>query len=242
MNREMNSNNGKQEDFTRAEILVIGDVQEAGYRGTILPIARRHKLKGFVENSPEGTVKIIAEGQKETVKRFIQEIDIRNGVVEVEKIEVKFCEPTGEFKWFKVKYDDMVSEIFQGFGTAKKYFGRIGDKVDRVADLVVQGNEELKKEVSFVRGEISQFRQESSENFQKLGNEISEFRQDSNANFESLDEKYHTVSDELKGIRQVLEKRLSIEEEKVKYSAEKKDVSGKEFHRGGAKDAETTRR
>ena len=211
MGTEEDSTNGEHEHLTRAEIVVSGDVQEAGYRGTILPMARRFKLRGFVENLPDGTVKIIAEGAREKIKGFIEVIDIQNDVIEVEKIDVKFSEGTGEFKWFQVKYSDMVSEIFQGFGTAKSYFDKIGgkidrvgekvdgvgEKVDRVAELVVQGNRELK-------------------------DELSQFRQESNANFQGLDEKYHTVSDELKGIRKALEKRLAVEEEKVKYSAGKK--------------------
>ena len=96
--KKTNPVNNEQEPVTRAEIQVFGDVQEAGYRATILPIARRHKLKGLVENMPDGSVGIIAEGPKEILQEFIEEIDIRNGVIEVEKIDLdgKYHTVSGE--------------------------------------------------------------------------------------------------------------------------------------------------
>ena len=190
-------------NITRADIQVIGDVQEGGYRGTVLPIARKHKLKGFVENIPDGTVRIVAEGSEKSLKKFIEEIDIHNGMIEVEKIEVAFSAPTGEFKWFAVKTSGLGYEMFQGFGTAKKY-------LDRISHQITKGNEELKEGIDTVAQKIDK-------GFEKT-----------NDNFQGLDEKYHTVSDELEGIRKALEKRLSIEEEKVKYSAEKKKSLEKE--------------
>jgi len=189
--------------ITRADIQVIGDVQEGGYRGSVLPIARKHRLKGFVENIPDGTVRIVAEGPEKSVKMFLKEIDIHNGMIEVERIDVVFSEPTGEFKWFAVKTSDLGYEMFQGFGTAKKY-------LDRISTQITKGNEELKEGIDTVAQKIDK-------GFEKT-----------NDNFKGLDEKYHTVSDELKGIRKALEKRLSIEEEKVKYSVEKKKSLEKE--------------
>ncbi len=57
-------------------------------------------------------------------------------------------------------------------------------------------------------------------NFESLGNETRQFHQDSNDNFQCLDGKYHTVSEDLKGIRRAVEKRLVIEEERVGYSVD----------------------
>ena len=51
---------------------------------------------------------------------------------------------------------------------------------------------------------------------------------DSNDNFHRLDRKYHTVSEDLKGIRRAVERRLVIEEDKVQYSAEKNGASNAE--------------
>ena len=195
MNRETSSVNDEEGTITRCEIFVMGQVQQVGYRGIVVEIGRKRRLKGFVENLSDGSVKIIVEGKKNVVQRFIEEINIRNGVIEVKEMDVDFSGARGEFRGFSVKISDIGYEMFQGFGTAKRYLDGIGNKID-------QG-------------------------FDKMGGKIDTGFERTSQHFESLDEKYHTVSDELKGIRQVLEKRLSIEEEKVKYSAEKKDVSEK---------------
>ncbi|MCK4614752.1 MAG: acylphosphatase [Thermoplasmata archaeon] len=212
MSKKTDSVDDEQDTLTRAEILVIGYVQEAGYRAMVLDRALKRKLKGTVENLPDGTVKIIAEGPKEIIREFIREINIRNQTIRVEDIKTKFCKPTGEFNWFGVTYANLGHELFQGFATAKKYFDKIGDKVDKIGDKVDTGFETLGKKMDtgfetlgkkmdkvgdkvdrvgdlFIQGnkelkdEMSQFHQESKESFQGLGDKI-------DSGFESMGTKF----------------------------------------------------
>jgi acylphosphatase len=56
---------------TRSEIIVKGEVQRVGYRDEVEKIARKLKIKGFVENLKPYDVRIVCEGEEGDVKRFI---------------------------------------------------------------------------------------------------------------------------------------------------------------------------
>ncbi|MFQ6129025.1 MAG: acylphosphatase, partial [Thermoplasmata archaeon] len=115
----------------RADIIVQGEVKEAGYRAYIMKMAERNKLVGFVENLPNRAVHIVCEGEEEDIDSFLEQIGAEMDFVEIEGIERELTEPTGEFNVFEVKVQDMAYELFQGFATSRKYFGWLGDKMDK---------------------------------------------------------------------------------------------------------------
>jgi acylphosphatase len=51
-----------------------GHVQGVGFRWTTERIARRHPVRGFVRNRPEGTVELVAAGDKTAVDAFLDEV------------------------------------------------------------------------------------------------------------------------------------------------------------------------
>jgi acylphosphatase len=64
----------------RPTAYVSGNVQEVGYRGRIVGIARELGLTSIIENLLDGRVKIIAEGDDEKLKLFESAIDIKNAL------------------------------------------------------------------------------------------------------------------------------------------------------------------
>ena len=54
--------------LTRLEATVHGEVQRVGYRYIVQDMARKFDVKDYVQNMPDGTVKIIAEAPKKTLK------------------------------------------------------------------------------------------------------------------------------------------------------------------------------
>jgi acylphosphatase len=48
----------------RAILTVEGDVQEVGYRSAVMKIAQKLRLVGYVENLPNGAVKVVCEGEE----------------------------------------------------------------------------------------------------------------------------------------------------------------------------------
>lgn len=85
------------------KILVKGRVQGVGYRAFVSKVARGFGLKGYVKNQPNGTVQIEAEGNRETLDKFVTTCKIGPGWATVEKIN--FIEtPIQGFREFNIKY------------------------------------------------------------------------------------------------------------------------------------------
>ncbi|MBE0516083.1 MAG: acylphosphatase [Methanophagales archaeon] len=105
--------------MVRANILVKGEVQGVGYRGVVFRIARKLKIAGFVENIRPYDVRIIAEGEKENLESFIEQIKIEEDPISVEELDVTFEEPTGEFEYFEVKRGDITDELGERLDLAR---------------------------------------------------------------------------------------------------------------------------
>ena len=94
----------------RGKFIVDGVVQGVGYRDAVRAKARMLKLTGFVQNMKDGTVEIVCEGEERSVRAFLKKIRINDGWVEVDEIGTEFSEPTGEFRFFKIRIGPQVSD------------------------------------------------------------------------------------------------------------------------------------
>ena len=85
----------------KTTIIVHGNVQKSDYRGRVISIAKEMDITGTVQNLSNGNVKIIAEGDRLEIDRFIDEIDIRNFLIKVKKIDrIKDSDAVGEYETF----------------------------------------------------------------------------------------------------------------------------------------------
>ena len=123
-----------QDMRTRAILTIKGDVQEAGYRAAVLKAAQKVHLVGFVENLLDGSVRVICEGEEESIEDFIGTVNVKNEFACVEEIEKTFEEPKNEFKAFEVKVTDLGLELFQGFATAGRLLKELGQKMNGVGE------------------------------------------------------------------------------------------------------------
>ncbi|MGA9097368.1 MAG: acylphosphatase [Methanotrichaceae archaeon] len=80
--------------------IVSGKVQEVGYRNRVVEIASAFGLKGMVMNLNDGRVRIIAEGDDEKLKWFEYAINIKDTLIQVSSLEIKYSEASGEFNGF----------------------------------------------------------------------------------------------------------------------------------------------
>jgi acylphosphatase len=127
----------------RATITVHGMVQDAGFRGKIMRTAYAIGLVGNVENHPNGTVRVVCEGEEAGIKKLIKALDIHKGDVDVKKIDVKWTKASNKFQGFYVKYTDLGMEMFQGFSTAGKKFDSMSDKLDNITNATIRTHEKL---------------------------------------------------------------------------------------------------
>ena len=88
----------------KAEITVQGVVQGVGYRLFVLNQARLYGVKGYVRNMSDGTVQVVAEGEKGIVKDFIDRLRIGPLSAHVTGIDVKWDEKDSGFTEFRLQY------------------------------------------------------------------------------------------------------------------------------------------
>jgi len=83
--------------------IVRGIVQMVGFRAFVEGRAARLGLVGYVRNTPDGSVEVVAEGPPERLHVLLA--DLRRGppgAAEVEAVDFWWSEATGKFRFFRV--------------------------------------------------------------------------------------------------------------------------------------------
>jgi acylphosphatase len=130
-------------------LYVSGNVQASGYRAKIESIASFLGIKGYVQNLPDGRVKIIAQGEAANLEKLIQDINISNSLINVTNIEQEYTSLSEDYEDFHKVVDkgetderlDIAIDLFKelitvnkdGFNDLRK---ELGDKIDRVGEKV----------------------------------------------------------------------------------------------------------
>ena len=104
----------------RVAIIAKGRVQKVGYRDEVEEIARKLKITGFVENVKPYDVRIVAEGEDESIDLFIKRIKINMFPIDVESVEVNFDDFKDEFEYFEINRGEWGEEIAERLDTAGK--------------------------------------------------------------------------------------------------------------------------
>ncbi len=89
----------------RLKVVVSGRVQMVMYRDFACRRARSLQLVGEVKNLSDGTVYIVAEGEYSALAQF--STFLRKGPLfaHVEKLEIVWENPIGDYNSFHIKYD-----------------------------------------------------------------------------------------------------------------------------------------
>jgi len=84
--------------------IVKGLVQGVGYRFFVIRRAELLGLTGWVKNLPDGTVEVVAEGDRELLEELIKELWKGPSAAQVTDVVVNWERYTGEFKNFDVRW------------------------------------------------------------------------------------------------------------------------------------------
>jgi acylphosphatase len=188
----------------RLTLVVSGNVQKAGYRDIIIRLGMALGLRGYAENLPDGRVKVVAEGEKRKLELLKESADIKNTLINVEKIEDSFSEATGEFSgFFKLVKEgetderldraaELLKEVIvamnQGFSglnnTMTSGFNRLGDGQDKMLEkqdlhikITETGFADVKEEMAKGFGEVKEEIHMLRDDFRELFmHEVSELR------------------------------------------------------------------
>ena len=119
----------------RVVIIAKGEVQRVGYRDEVERIARKLGLTGYVENLKPYDVMIVAEGDEERLKQFIELVKIQKFPIFVENLEVTWQEATGEFSFFEIRRGDWTEELFERLDAAGRLLYRNVELSERAVEL-----------------------------------------------------------------------------------------------------------
>ena len=92
-----------RKDAVRVHLKINGRVQGVYFRASTAEQARRLGLTGWVMNCPDSSVEVVAEGEREELKKLISWC--RNGPpgAQVKEVRTEWEESTEEFQGFFVK-------------------------------------------------------------------------------------------------------------------------------------------
>jgi acylphosphatase len=156
-------------------LYVSGNVQASGYRAKIESIASFLGIKGYVQNLPDGRVKIIAQGEAANLEKLIRDINISNSLINVTNIEQEYTSLSEDYEDFHKVVDkgetderlDIAIDLFKelitvnkdGFNDLRKELGdkieRVGEKVDAVGEKVDQSKIEITSEIHSLRDDFN---------------------------------------------------------------------------------------
>ncbi len=84
--------------------VVSGRVQGVGFRRYVRGWARKLALTGWVRNEPDGTVRVVAEGEPDALDRLARLLWGGPPTAEVETVEAEWGDASGEFSVFSVAF------------------------------------------------------------------------------------------------------------------------------------------
>jgi acylphosphatase len=88
----------------RLRAIVHGYVQGVGYRYFARREAAARGLSGSARNLPDGTVEVVAEGQRPALEAFVQALWHGPSAAEVERVECEWGAADGTSSGFGVRY------------------------------------------------------------------------------------------------------------------------------------------
>jgi len=87
----------------RAHILVYGQVQGVFFRRTAQKKAEEMEIVGLARNRRDGSVELIAQGDKKTVEKFIKWCEAGSPLAKVDNVEVEWKHNLEEFEGFEIE-------------------------------------------------------------------------------------------------------------------------------------------
>ena len=87
---------------SRIKISISGNVQGVGFRYFTYRVASRLSIKGYVQNRKDGSVEIVAEGDRSKLLSFIEEVRIGPSGSSVDNFHIEWEHPTNDLTEFKI--------------------------------------------------------------------------------------------------------------------------------------------
>lgn len=90
--------------MTEVHLKIYGEVQGVGFRYATLRQAREFGLVGWVRNAPDGTVEIVAQGEKAVLESLINWIKTGPNFSTMRGVEARWQTPQEQYQNFEIQY------------------------------------------------------------------------------------------------------------------------------------------
>ena len=87
-------------ELVRVRVRVSGVVQGVGYRYFARKAGAALGLSGSVRNLPDGSVEVVAQGERQAVNRLLGELRIGPRYASIERVDLKWEEPDNDLNGF----------------------------------------------------------------------------------------------------------------------------------------------
>jgi len=172
----------------RLTAFISGTVQKTGYRAKVVNLANFLGLNGFIQNLPDNRVKVVAEGDESALERFINDLRIKDSLIDVQGIEINYTSARGDF----IRFEKMVAE------------GETDQRLDKAAELLsdlIIVNKQIVAQLIINNEEIRGVREEvkgSREDIRSVYEEVKGVREEVKGSREDI----RSVYEEVKGVRE----------------------------------------
>ena len=220
MHENFMATNSRVNIMKRITAIMSGKVQNVGYRARVVEIAKKSGITGSVQNLTDGRVKIIAEGDERDLESFLDAISIKNALINVENVEVKYSDATREYNdFYKLVGEgetderlDKASEYLKELiVVVKGGFGEMKEELGGMREEVRTGFGEMKEEMGGMREEMGGMREE-----------MGGMREEMRTGFETLSSKQDQTIEEIKLMRGDLKSYMDWKLERIKSELEEK--------------------
>ncbi len=177
-----------------------GRVQRVGYREHVYDEAFERNISGYVKNLKNGEVEIVAEGNEEDLRGFINAINIIQRPIVVKSFTIRWEEATGEYADFEIIRGEIQEEIFERMDYAGNVLHSMDMKFDRMLDKQDQALQ-IGKETLQVSKETLQIGKETLQVARETKEEIVGLRSDTKKH---LDDEFAEIRKELVSIKDAL--------------------------------------
>jgi acylphosphatase len=88
----------------RLHAVVRGDVQGVGFRYFVQRKARQLELHGWVRNNDDGTVELVAEGDRSALEQLKQAVEDGPRAARVDRVDAQWSSATGNLRAFDLAW------------------------------------------------------------------------------------------------------------------------------------------
>ncbi len=88
----------------QVHMIVKGRVQGVAFRAYTKQEAERILLRGYVRNLPDGSVEIVAYGDRDNLDRLVEWAGIGSPLAHVDGLRVTFSDTSRSYEDFQIRY------------------------------------------------------------------------------------------------------------------------------------------